>query len=198
MDQLHADLLGRLDYDRRDDVLAALIRLAQRDEQAGVVLMSCLLPGLRGVIRRHGSGLGDEDAEAIALSALYERTHRYPLARRPRRIAMNLLMDTAHDLIATRGRELSWRTHTYITDQMIDRTSPAPTDLSPGLLWAATHAAGILTTREIALIHTTRVRDLRLAHIAPLLGLTHDAARKARQRGEHKLRSWWQIESPAA
>jgi hypothetical protein len=49
----------------------------------------------------------------------------------------------------------------------------------------------VLNDREIALVHTTRVQDLPLTQIAPLFGMTHDAARKARQRAIGKLKAWW-------
>jgi hypothetical protein len=73
--------------------------LGRRPELAGTLLTVCLLPGLRRKITQHGWGLDREEAESIAVAALWRRIWTYPLLRRPRRIAMNLLMDTTHDLI---------------------------------------------------------------------------------------------------
>jgi hypothetical protein len=185
------DRSGRVDYDRRDDLLAALVRLSRTDEEAHAILVVCLLPGLRGVIKRHGWGLDRDEATSFALEALCGRIWRYPLLRRPRKIAMNLLMDTAHDLIDARDRERDWHANTDLTDRDTDRPVPQPGDWSPNLLWDAVRKAGVLNDREITLIDATRVRDLDIVDVAALLGMGHEAARKARQRAEYKLRAWW-------
>jgi DNA-directed RNA polymerase specialized sigma24 family protein len=189
------DRSGRIDYDRRDDLLAALVRLSRTDEKAHTVLVVCLLPGLRGVIKRHAWGLDHDEAASIALTALCERIWQYPLLRRPRKIAMNRLLDTAHDHIDARDRERNWQANTDLTDREIDRPIPQPGDWSPTLLWDAARKAGVLNDREITLIDATRVRDLDIADVATLLGMSHEAARKARQRAEHKLRAWWNPDS---
>lgn len=180
-----------VDYDRRDDILAALIRLSHSDDQAHTLLVTCLLPGLRTRLVRHGWGLDHEEAAAIALTALCQRIHNYPLLRRPRRIAMNLLLDTAHDLITARDKELEHRANAVPTDRHLDRAVDQPDSVTENLLWAATRQAGILNDREIALIRATRLEDLPITAVAPLLAMGHEAARKARQRALHKLKTWW-------
>ncbi|MGH9214189.1 MAG: hypothetical protein ACRD2C_26490 [Acidimicrobiales bacterium] len=193
-DQLREVLLddsAEVDYERRDDLLAALVRLSRTDDQAGTLLVLCLLPGLRRKIAQHGWGLDREEAAAIAVAAMCRRIWTYPLLRRPRKIAMNLLMDTGHDLIDARNKELDWHAIAYLTDRHPDRAAAQPDDWSSELLWDAARKAGVLNDREIALIHSTRVHDLPIANVAPLVGMSHDAARKARQRAIHKLKSWW-------
>jgi hypothetical protein len=191
-DQLPAALLDRtsstVDYDHRDSLLAALIRISRHDQHAGALLVTCLLPGLRARITRHGWGLDTDDARSIALTALWHRIATYPLSRRPHRIAMNLLLDTTHDLITTRDRELAWQNNTRLTDRPIPTPEP---DRSTPLLWHNAQQAGVLNHREIALIHSTRIHGIPITQIAPLIGMTHDAARKARQRATHKLKAWW-------
>jgi DNA-directed RNA polymerase specialized sigma24 family protein len=188
------DTSGEVDFERRDDLLAALVRLSRIDDEAGTLLLACLLPGLRRRISRHGWGLDREEAVSEALVALWRRIKTYPLHRRPRRIAMNLLLDAAHDLIEARNRELDWRAHTYLTDRAI----PRPESRSPDLFWVAARRAGVLNEREIALIHSTRVHDLPIGQVAPLVGMSRDAARKARQRAIHKLKAWWNIDQRVA
>lgn len=186
-----------VDYDRRDDILAALLRLSHTDDQAQTLLVTCLLPGLRARLTRHGWGIEAEEAAAIALAALCQRIHTYPLLRRPRKIASNLLLDTTHDLITARQKELDHRAHNIPTDRHADRVVDHPEALTEDLLWAAARRAGILTDREIALIRATRLDDLPITAVAPLLAMGHEAARKARQRALHKLKSWWNSESVA-
>jgi DNA-directed RNA polymerase specialized sigma24 family protein len=178
-----------IDYDRRDQLLGALVRLSHSDEQATLLLIVCLLPGLRRKIAVHGWGLDRDEAAAIALAALCRRIWTYPLVRRPRKIAMNLLLDTAHDLIDARRKELAWQATAHLTDHELDRAMPEPAE-SPDLLWDAARNAGVLTDRELALLRSTSVHDLPITQVAPLLGISHDAARKARQRAVHKLKAW--------
>jgi len=180
-----------VDYDRRDDLLGALVRLSRTDEQAGTLLVVCLLPGLRTRLARHGWGLDRDEAAAIALAALCQRIWTYPLLRRPRKIAMNLLLDTTHDLITARDRELDYQANAHLTDRDIDRPADHPDDITPDVLWAGARSAGVLSDREIALIRSTRLDDLPIAQVAPLVGMSHEAARKARQRALHKLKAWW-------
>ena len=75
---------------------------------------------------------------------------------------------------------------------------PRPESRSPDLFWVAARRAGVLNEREIALIHSTRVHDLPIGQIAPLVGMSRDAARKARQRAIHKLKAWWNIDQRVA
>jgi hypothetical protein len=82
-----------------DRILLALVERALGGEQlAARTLLQLLLPGTRNLARRWWA-LGDADERAsAAVAAVYDRIRRYPLARRPRRIAANVLMDAASDL----------------------------------------------------------------------------------------------------
>src|SRR5690606_32745324 len=82
-----------------DRVLLALVRRAvERDELAARVLLQLLLPCTRALARR-GWALGEADERAAAaVTAVYHRICNYPLARRPGRVAANILMDAAQEL----------------------------------------------------------------------------------------------------
>jgi len=82
-----------------DAVLLALVRRAVGgDDLAARVLLQLLLPGTRNLARRWWA-LGDhEERAAAAVTAVYHRIRGYPVARRPGRVAANVLMDAAREL----------------------------------------------------------------------------------------------------
>jgi len=82
-----------------DRVLVALAaRSVEGDGLASRVLLQLLLPGVRKLARTWWV-LGDADERAAAaVAATYDRIRHYPLVRRPRRVAANVLMDAATDL----------------------------------------------------------------------------------------------------
>jgi DNA-directed RNA polymerase specialized sigma24 family protein len=181
-----------VDYERRDDLLAALIRLSRDDERAGEVLVVCLLPGIKAKLRRHSHGVDRDEAAQVMVEALWRRIRRYPLDRRPRKIALNLLLDTAHDFIDTRDRDNAWAGRHQLTgdDANLDAEPPDPGD-SPALMWHQAIGAGVLTARDVTLIDGTRLRGLPLGDTAGLVGISHDAAKKARRRSEVRFARWW-------
>ena len=87
---------GGADADRVLVALAA--RAVEGEALAARVLLQLLLPGVRRLARTWWA-LGDaEERAAAAVAATYDRIRRYPLARRPQRVAANVLMDAAADL----------------------------------------------------------------------------------------------------
>jgi hypothetical protein len=82
-----------------DRVLLALVALAvEGDQLAARVLLQLLLPGTRALARRWWA-LGEPDERAAAaVTAVYHRICHYPLARRPGRVAANVLLDAAQEL----------------------------------------------------------------------------------------------------
>ena len=83
-----------------DRIFLALVgRVVDRgDPLAARVLLQLLLPGTRSLARRWWA-LGDHDERAAAaVLAVYHRIRSYPLARRPGRVAANILMDAAQEL----------------------------------------------------------------------------------------------------
>lgn len=118
---------GHADADR---VLLALVaRAVEGDRLAAVVTLHLLLPGTRRLAQRWW-GLGDdEEAAAAAVAAVYQRICNYPLARRPGRVAANVLMDAAGDLRRSIPRLVTSASGT-VTDMVAhlgddDRRTPA-------------------------------------------------------------------------
>jgi hypothetical protein len=83
-----------------DEVLAAVMRRAADDEVAAQLVLRRLLPGLvRIALRRGGTGRWEVKPlfdDLTAAGWLVVRT--YPLERRPRRVAANLLLDAEYQV----------------------------------------------------------------------------------------------------
>src|SRR5688572_16841850 len=81
-----------------DPVLLALAGLAAEDELAGRVLLQLLLPGTASLASRVRWRYG-ADAPAAAVAAVWERIRTYPVDRRPRSVAANILLDARKRLL---------------------------------------------------------------------------------------------------
>jgi hypothetical protein len=122
------------------------------------------------ILARHG-GEGREDATAVMVAGLGQRIRRCALDRRPRRIAVNLLLDSLHDL-TRRPALMSPDGHRAV--------SPVP-ELGwyPALVLGGAYRPDVLTeSREVCW----------------RLGPWSLTARKRRQRAEVRLTRWWALE----
>jgi DNA-directed RNA polymerase specialized sigma24 family protein len=173
---------------RADAVLAALVRRALAGEGlAARVLLQLLLPGARRVARRWWA-LGDQDERAAAaVSAVWGRIQRYPLERRPSRIAANILMDADSDLrrsLRRRDRatpvDLSLREDTSAAD------APHPAvELAEALVDAVD--AGVIGHDDAELIAASRIAGMSLRRIAERRGMSLRTVQWHRQRAEAHL-----------
>ncbi len=83
------------DRSRRDDVMAALVRLGRQDPLAWRVVLHVVMPGMVCTARRFSSGAhGQDEVAATVVTAAWERIAEYPLDRRPRNIGGNIALDT--------------------------------------------------------------------------------------------------------
>jgi hypothetical protein len=88
-------LRGKHDFENA--ILAALLRQARTDPLAARVVLHALLPGLKGVAGRLLLEVAErQQLWSLLLARAWEEIRTYPLEQRPRRIAANLLLDTAH------------------------------------------------------------------------------------------------------
>ena len=176
-----------------DAVLLALVTrtVDHDDELAARVLLQLLLPGTRNLARRWWA-LGDNDERAAAaVAAVYGRIRSYPLARRPGRIAANVLLDAARDL-----RRSVPRTTIHPTDDpgalVDDRDHGRHTGPAGELAEVLTDAvdAGVLDLRDARLIAQTRIAGARVADLATHTRLGSRTLWDRRQRAERRLAAW--------
>jgi hypothetical protein len=175
-----------------DRVLLALVaRAVESDDLAARVLLQLLLPGARSLARRWWA-LGDDDERAAAtVMAVYHRICRYPLVRRPGRVAANILMDAAHELRRAVPPVVSFPAadpgaHGIATRRRDDGAAPGAAAELAGVLRDAV-AAGVVDPDDAEVIFRTRVAGDRVEDLALHRGLRPRTLWNRRQRAERAL-----------
>jgi hypothetical protein len=180
-----------------DRVLLALVaRAVEQDGLAARVLLQLLLPGTRTLARRWWA-LGEADERAAAaVTAVYHRICHYPLARRPGRVAANILMDAAHELRRAVPRLVSVPAADPTTHAGADPRGArlahgaGPADHPAVELSEVLHDAvadGIVERGDAELIARSRIAGHRMADIAHHRGLRPRTVWDRRQRAERAL-----------
>lgn len=174
----------------KDAILAALLVWAKDDPTGALLVLEVMRPGL---LRLSSRLLRDsrerEELQAILLLALWEGIRRYPLARRPRRIAANLLLDAMHRALRELGRESGWNAARSL--RAIEERQSIPAALQEegdvdGLLGAAVKA-GAVSFEEAELILASRIDGAELSELARSAGLSYNTLKVRRQRAERRL-----------
>jgi DNA-directed RNA polymerase specialized sigma24 family protein len=183
-----AELLASLrrrrgDHLAEDSVLIALLRQTD-DELAARVVLQALLPGLKRLARRILLEARErEELWSLLLAHLWAGLRSYPVERRPRKVAANLLLDAGHATLAELGRERRLRAQ--------------PAELPPAtaerreqeeVVLARAVDAGALSRFEARLILRSRLEGASLVEIAAAEGVGYDALRIRRRRAELRLR----------
>lgn len=174
---------------RKDELLAALVHVANSDAGAFGMVGSCLLPGIRRRIVRYAPVLERQDAMAIMAVGLYEAVRRYRTDGPPRFVAKHLLDLPTRRLRAAVGACRAWN---CCREWAVDDTKlaigpqlPAGTVLGPAV------DAGVLGEHDARLIYETRIIGRPLRQVATQLGLRYEAAKKRRRRAELAWVAWW-------
>jgi hypothetical protein len=180
---------GPADADR---VLVALVaRSVEGDALASRVLLQLLLPGVRRLARTWWV-LGDADERAAAaVAATYDRIRHYPLARRPRRVAANVLMDAAADLRrAARAAVPVPASALEAVDALeasIGRTGSVHPALELADVLTDAVADGLVSAADAELIAASRIGGTSLSEIARRRGAKLRTLQWRRKRAEAAL-----------
>jgi hypothetical protein len=171
-----------------DAVLLALVaRAVEGHDLATRVLLQLLLPGTRNLARRWWA-LGDEDERAAAaVAAVYRRIRRYPLARRPGRVAANVLMDAAHELraaVPSADVEL-WADPTIHQRRQVEAAPDVAVELAQVLADAVREC--LISADDARLIAQTRIAGRRVQDLARGTTARPRTLWDRRQRAEHRL-----------
>jgi hypothetical protein len=183
------DYVRRADHAATDRVLLALVASAVDDGAlAARVLLQLLLPGTRSLARRWWA-LGDpEERAAAAVMAVYHRIRRYPLARRPGRVAANIIMDAARELrLAVQAAPPATLGATP-ADRAAAASDPMPNpadELAQILLDAV--ADRVIDPADAALIAHSRIGGHRVEDLATHQGYRPRTLWDRRQRAERAL-----------
>jgi DNA-directed RNA polymerase specialized sigma24 family protein len=188
----------------KDRMLLALLRLARTEALASRVVLQAMLPGLKrfaGVLLKRGPN-GEEpvlDREAVWELLFLEmlgRIKSYPIERRPRKVAANLLGDVKHGAYAELDRarhDLEEVPEEPLEAELLLRPRPG-VDVEGPLRWAV--AAKAITAADAELLLLLGVDGLGLREAAERLGLSYNLARIRVQRARKRLllflRPWTQ------
>lgn len=96
-----------------DQVLAAIVRRAATDPLAARIVLQRVIPPIIALAQRRGRtfNIGFDDALGTALSHAWEVIRSYPIARRPIKIAVNIVRDTEYFAFSRDGRRRPQHEH---------------------------------------------------------------------------------------
>jgi hypothetical protein len=132
---------------RKDELLAALVRIARTGADAFGVLAACLLPGLRHRVARYGRSLARDEALSIMVAGLYERV----VAARAtddhtRYVAERLLSLPTERLRRAVSVQGTWTTQTGQDPEAASRTCAV--ELSAAALMGIAVVAGVIDEQD--------------------------------------------------
>ena len=172
---------------RKDEVLCALLRRARWDPIAGRVVLEAMLPGLKNLAARLLIDMRDrEELWSALLACAWERIRAYPVARRPRRVAANLLLDCLRGTLAALSE--ARRDPMALACKLPRELVAVPAEDGVDALLDGAVAAGAVSRDEAELILATRTDDVSLRVFAEAEGTSFVMVRQRRSRAERRLR----------
>lgn len=181
----------------KDRVLVALLRLARTESSAARMVLQAMLPGLKAlaaVFLKHGPDTESEPALErselwqVLFLAMLERIRTYPLARRPRKIAANLVLDVKHVTLAELQRTRSGFQELPRDEPLepVAQSSPfAVADVEEPMRRAV--AAEAISAADAELLLQVDVDGVSLREAAARLGISYNAAKHRRQKARRRL-----------
>lgn len=179
-----AETGGPAAADRILTLLAA--RAVEGDELAARVLLQLLLPGTRRLARKWWALGTDAEREAAAVAAVYDRIRCYPIARRPAKIAANVLLDAAELL----RRQVPRRGDTFFFENVDDRVAiEEESHPAVELLHIVRDAVAknLIRRDDAELVVASRIAGRRMVDLARERGAAVRTVQKHRKRAERVL-----------
>jgi DNA-directed RNA polymerase specialized sigma24 family protein len=171
----------------QDAVLRALLSRARGDPAAGGLVLHALLPGLKRLSARLLVDTREqEELWSALLACAWQRIRTYPVERRPRRVAANLLLDTLHDAVGAHRVAVRARAELDVVPARPPVGGPQ-IERDVEAVMARAVQAGAVTAAEAELILRTRIDGVALVALAASEGVAYDALRVRRRRAERRL-----------
>jgi DNA-directed RNA polymerase specialized sigma24 family protein len=172
----------------KDAVLGALLVWAKHEAIGARMVLEIIRPGLLNLSSRiMRESREREELCSMMLLAVWEAIRNYPLARRPRRIAANLLLDTLRQTLVQSADASAWRAAWSFTNVETQDVAGEEVDGDvDGLLDRAVRA-GAVTTGEAELILCSRIDGVELSDLARTAGVSYNTMKLRRQRAERRL-----------
>lgn len=169
-----------------DAVLAALASLAPTDDLAARALLQALLPGLKALTHSFGWRGDHQETAAAVVAACWERIRTYPINRRPRRIAANILLDTRQRVIRQYNGAICGADETDPEEVVPEHAADHPAVELLGHVGDALRRR-CLDPDEARLILLTRLADVPLSRLAESSGRRPETLRRRRRAAEARL-----------
>ena len=173
--------------DTIDHILADLAAAAgDGDQHAARIILQALIPGLKLIAVRLHWAADLSTVESTVITTAWERICAYPIRKRPRRVAANIIRDTQTRV----RRELH---HPRETTAEADAFESGTTEIDYLAIEAADHVRrcvqrGEITSRAAQIIISTRLHHHTFAELSDATGDTEDVLRRHRERAEARLR----------
>ena len=194
----HTDAGGLVGWVRRrrdrpdltDPVLAALAALSPTEPLAARMLLQLMLPALALLAARQR----DRDEAASAMVALaYERIRTYPIHRRPRAIAANILMDTRKRYYAANLPEPATNLQAHQWHLAVDDDTLS-VDVADLLRTALTRQRIDPVNARLLLLN--RVAGVSISELAAHSGMRPSTIRQRLHRTQKQLRACLRHQEP--
>jgi hypothetical protein len=183
-----------------DETLALIAGRARGDVTAGRLLLHILRPGLRALacrlVRTHPRADADDELLAIA----WEKIRTYPIDRRPRSIAANILLDTRKEYLRWTDDGHPWVDYQDLagTSVLLISCPSAEDDAMEGedaglrlvhSQLAGAARAGTITPIAARIIWRTRITGESDQDVAADFSMNVRSLQRRRQRAERRLQA---------
>ena len=186
---------GRAEADQH---LARIVSRARDDASAARLLLHVLRPGLRSLAGRLTRTHPQADADDELLAIAWEKIRCYPIERRPRSIAANILLDTRKQYLRWIDKGLPWINLEDLADTsaLLIATASAEEELlnaepvSLQLVHSQLVSAmtdGTITPTAAEIIWRTRIEGEPECDVAADYGVKLRTLQRRRQRAERRL-----------
>ena len=170
-------------------VLARLLLAARTDDVAARVVLQRMLPGLVARARRWGGHRvgGSVDAFDELISAAWMVIREFPLERRPRHLAANLLRDSEYGAFERASRRLL--VHQLTEPHLLDLSMQAVVALDPIDELAEVVANALSLTKHDLHLIALLAQGHSSAEVASVLQVSERTVRYHRDSVLHRLRA---------
>jgi hypothetical protein len=173
--------------DGKDAALCALLVQAKSEPLAGRVVLEAILPGLKKLAGRILVDARErEELWSALMACAWERIRTYPVERRPRKVAANLLLDCLRGtLAALTGARRAAVLGSFAA--LGELEAPRRCEGDVDALLAEARTAGAVSRYEANLILATRIDGVPLSALARSQRVSFDTLKHRRQRAERRL-----------
>ena len=171
----------------KDEVLCALLAWARQEVIGARVVLEAMLPGLKKLAGRLLVDARErEELWSVVMACAWERIRTYPVERRPRKVAANLLLDCLHEtLAALSAARRDPAAQGFPLSHKLETIPVCEGDVDGLLAQAVT--AGAVSQGEAELILSTRIDGESLSDLARSQGVRFDTLKHRRNRAERRL-----------